>query len=40
MLLPHAGMFTPKAEMVNGRAAMLGIAALLALEYKAGVPFF
>ncbi|MEW5307734.1 MAG: hypothetical protein WDW36_010111 [Sanguina aurantia] len=34
------GPFTPKAEIVNGRAAMLGWAALLMLEYKAGVPFF
>lgn len=35
-----AGIFTPRAEVTNGRAAMLGFAILLALEYKAGVPFF
>ena len=35
------GVFTPKAERVNGRAAMLAIAAVLALESRAGgVPFF
>ncbi|PNH08088.1 Carotene biosynthesis-related protein CBR, chloroplastic [Tetrabaena socialis] len=34
------GPFTPRAEMTNGRAAMLGIAVLLFLEDKAGVPFF
>jgi hypothetical protein len=40
---PHklsAGFFTPRAEITNGRAAMLGFAVLAALEYKAGVPFF
>jgi hypothetical protein len=35
-----AGIFTPQAEILNGRAAMLGFGILLALEYKAGVPFF
>lgn len=35
-----AGFFTPRAEMTNGRAAMLAWAALLGLEYAAGVPFF
>jgi hypothetical protein len=35
-----AGFFTPRAEITNGRAAMLGFAVLVALEYKAGVPFF
>lgn len=35
-----AGIFTPQAEILNGRAAMLGFAVLAALEYKAGVPFF
>jgi hypothetical protein len=35
-----AGIFTPRAEITNGRAAMLGFAVLVALEYKAGVPFF
>lgn len=34
------GFFTPRAEITNGRAAMLGFAVLVALEYKAGVPFF
>lgn len=35
------GVFTPKAERVNGRAAMLAIAAVIALESRAGgVPFF
>jgi hypothetical protein len=34
------GIFTPQAEITNGRAAMLGFAVLAALEYKAGVPFF
>ncbi|GBF88350.1 hypothetical protein Rsub_01062 [Raphidocelis subcapitata] len=34
------GMFTPRAEYANARAAMLGWAVLLALEHKAGVPFF
>eukprot|EP00879_Flechtneria_rotunda_P026764 GHRR01028588.1.p2 GENE.GHRR01028588.1~~GHRR01028588.1.p2 ORF type:complete len:153 (+),score=54.81 GHRR01028588.1:789-1247(+) len=34
------GIFSPRAEITNGRAAMLGFAVLLALEYKAGVPFF
>ena len=35
------GVFTPRAERVNGRAAMLAIAAVLALESRAGgVPFF
>lgn len=34
------GIFTPRAELTNGRAAMLGFAILVALEYNAGVPFF
>lgn len=34
------GIFTPRAEITNGRAAMLGFAALLALEWNAGVCFF
>ena len=35
------GPFTPAAERANGRAAMLGWAALLWLEARAGgVPFF
>jgi 4-hydroxy-L-threonine phosphate dehydrogenase PdxA len=34
------GAFSPRAEFLNGRAAMIGWAALLALEHKAGVPFF
>lgn len=40
VLCPNAGIFTPQAEILNGRAAMLGFGILLALEYKAGVPFF
>lgn len=34
------GIFTPRAELTNGRAAMLGFAILVALEYNTGVPFF
>lgn len=34
------GIFTPRAEITNGRAAMLGFAAILALEWNAGVCFF
>nr|AFD61607.1 putative early light-inducible protein 1 [Ulva linza] len=34
------GMFTPRAELTNGRAAAIGVVCLLALEYKTGVPFF
>lgn len=34
------GIFSPRAEITNGRAAMLGIAALLFLEYSPGVSFF
>lgn len=34
------GYFTPRAEIVNARAAMLGFGLLLLLETKAGVPFF
>lgn len=29
-----------RAELTNGRAAMVGFLCILALEYKAGVPFF
>lgn len=39
-LLCTAGPFSPQAEKVNGRAAMLGLALLLFIESKAGVPFF
>lgn len=35
-----AGPFTPRAEITNGRAAMLGFAILVLLESKSGVPFF
>ena len=38
--IPHAGPFSPRAELTNGRAAMLGFAVLAALESTAGVPFF
>eukprot|EP00798_Chlamydomonas_sp_ICE-L_P024927 gene24927-10578_t len=34
------GPFSPRAEIVNGRAAMLAFVALAVLENKAGVPFF
>lgn len=34
------GMFTPRAELTNGRAAAIGIICILALEYQTGVPFF
>ncbi|KAF8072428.1 Low molecular mass early light-inducible protein HV90 [Scenedesmus sp. PABB004] len=34
------GVFSPRAELTNGRAAMLGFAVLAALEWRAGVPFF
>lgn len=34
------GPFSPKAEITNGRAAMLGFAALVWLELNAGSPFF
>lgn len=39
-LLEPFGVFTPRAELANGRAAMLGFAGVLALEYHTGVPFF
>lgn len=35
-----AGAFSPKAEVTNGRAAMLGIAVVLLLEQNAGASFF
>ncbi len=38
--LVRPGIFTPRAEITNGRAAMLGFGILLLLEHKAGVPFF
>ena len=34
------GVFTPRAERVNSRAAMLAIAALVWLEAQSGTPFF
>lgn len=34
------GFFSPRAEDANGRAAMLGMGILLALELKSHVPFF
>lgn len=34
------GPFSPRAELTNGRAAMLGFAVLCVLELSAGVPFF
>ncbi|KAK9828994.1 hypothetical protein WJX72_003297 [[Myrmecia] bisecta] len=34
------GPFTPKAEMVNGRAAMIGFAALLIIEAVKGSALF
>lgn len=36
----NAGIFTPRAEITNARAAMLGFAALLFLENTSNVPFF
>merc|ERR1711924_172553 len=32
--------FSPEAEMLNGRAAMIGFALLLAIEAKSGAAFF
>ena len=34
------GFFSPEAEMLNGRAAMIGFALLLAIEAKSGSAFF
>ncbi|KAK9839490.1 hypothetical protein WJX81_005388 [Elliptochloris bilobata] len=34
------GVFTPRAERVNSRAAMLAIAVLVWAENQTGVPFF
>jgi len=34
------GPFTPSAELTNGRFAMMGLAAVLALEYFSGKAFF
>lgn len=34
------GIFSPRAETANARAAMLGFGILMALEWKTGVPFF
>ncbi|CAG9461104.1 unnamed protein product [Pedinophyceae sp. YPF-701] len=34
------GPFTPKAELANGRAAMLGMVLLLCLERASGQPMF
>jgi hypothetical protein len=34
------GPFTPRAEIANGRAAMIAFAVVLALEYTSGMPFF
>jgi hypothetical protein len=34
------GPFTQTAELINGRAAMLGLAALFFIEGTAGQPFF
>jgi hypothetical protein len=39
-ILEPFGPFTPRAEIANGRAAMLGFAGVVALEYYKGVPFF
>lgn len=35
-----AGPFSPAAEIINGRAAMLGFLLLVFIETNAGVPFF
>ena len=34
------GPFTQAAELINGRAAMLGLAALFFIEGTGGQPFF
>lgn len=34
------GPFTPEAEVLNGRAAMIGFAALLVIESITGKAFF
>lgn len=34
------GIFTPHAELVNARLAMIGFVAILLLESKAQLPFF
>jgi hypothetical protein len=34
------GPFTPTAELINGRAAMLGLAAMLFLEGASSNAFF
>ena len=34
------GPFSPKAELVNGRAAMIGFAAMLAIEAVKGSALF
>jgi hypothetical protein len=34
------GPFTPNAELINGRAAMLGFASLLIIEAVKGSPLF
>ena len=34
------GIFTPKAEIINGRAAMLGFASLLIIEAVKGTALF
>lgn len=34
------GVFTPRAERVNSRAAMLAFAVLVWAEAQSGVPFF
>lgn len=31
---------TPEAELINGRAAMIGILSILILEAKSGTTFF
>ena len=36
----HAGWFSPRAEVTNGRAAMLGFGTLLLMEHSSGVCFF
>ena len=35
-----AGWFSPRAEVTNGRAAMLGFGTLLLMEHSSGVCFF
>jgi hypothetical protein len=39
-MLEPFGIFTPRAELANGRAAMIAWASILGLEYVTNTPFF